>query len=413
MTRPLQVITPLGRCQAGPAAIETAAQLAVAPQAAGGDPCSAQVRSAYLHVPFCFHKCHYCDFYSIVDRQDRQEAFVARLIDELRAAAPRMQPPLETFFIGGGTPTLLRPELWRTLLEALRDEVPLATDGEFTVEANPETVTRELAAVLVCGGVNRVSIGAQSFHPTHLKTLERWHDPDNVAKSVAIFRDAGIENINLDLIFAIPGESIEDWLSDLETALSLRPTHLSCYGLMYEPGTAMTARLHAGRITPADEDLEADMYEATIGLLRARGYEQYEISNWALPGRACRHNVVYWRNGNWWPLGPGASGHMNGTRWKNVPRLTAYLEYGPLPPIMDVELPDADRTIGERLMLGLRMNEGLRWPEVQRWLVEGRADRAGAIEDAIERRLLMIDHDRLRLTPRGVMLANDVLADMI
>src|SRR5688572_1780226 len=166
------------------------------------------IHGAYLHVPFCFHKCHYCDFYSIVDSQDRQAAFVNRLIDEMQAASPWIRHSLETIFVGGGTPTLLRTDLWQRVLDAVAQFLPLL--GEFTVEANPETVTDELARVLVAGGVNRVSIGAQSFDARHLKTLERWHDPANVRRSVEILRAAGIDNLNLDLIFAVPGQTVDD-----------------------------------------------------------------------------------------------------------------------------------------------------------------------------------------------------------
>jgi len=380
------------------------------------------IAGAYLHIPFCFHKCHYCDFYSIVDNQDRQAAFTDRLIEELQAIGELINEPVETRFVGGGTPTLLRPELWQRLLPAVRRYLPLREGGEFTVEANPETVTPELASILMAGGVNRVSVGCQSFNPGHLKTLERWHDPANVRRSVDILRAAGITNLNLDLIFAVPGQSLEDWLADLDRALELEPSHLSCYGLVYEPNTPLTVKMKAGRITPAEQDLEAAMYEATIDRLNAAGFEHYEISNWArrsAEGRAsarCRHNMIYWTNRNWWAIGPSASGHVNGLRWKNVPRLGEYLDHGPLPPVMDVERFDAATVAGEQFMLGLRLMEGLHVVEVERLLqlsADLQSPRREAIERHVRHGLLERRDDHLRLSRPGLMLANTVLEDLI
>jgi oxygen-independent coproporphyrinogen-3 oxidase len=413
MTQLMQVTTALPPSQAPDRAKRTAADLPCWRQRDGLAQAVGPVRGAYLHVPFCFHKCHYCDFYSIVDQRDRQEAFVARLIDEIAACAGQVNPPLETIFIGGGTPTLLAPVLWKPLLAAINRLLPLKPGGEFTVEVNPETVTSELAEMLVAGGVNRVSIGAQSFNPANLKTLERWHDPANVARSMDVIRDAGIDNVNLDLIFAIPGQTLDGWLSDLDAAVALRPSHLSCYSLMYEPGTPMTAKLHAGRVTPINEDLEAAMYEAVIDRLASAGFEQYEISNWSLPGRQCSHNLLYWRDENWWPFGPSASGHVDGVRWKNVPRLGEYLDHGSLPPIGDVELPDPRRRIGERLMLGLRLNEGLNLAQIEILLESDESDRIAAINRHLVGGLLEQSEGRLRLTARGRLLADEVLADLV
>ncbi len=379
------------------------------------------VHGVYLHVPFCFHKCHYCDFYSIVDSQDRQAEFVDRLIDEMQAASPWIRHSLETIFIGGGTPTLLRANLWERLLDAMAQFLPLT--GEFTVEANPETVTNELARVLVAGGVNRISIGAQSFDVRHLKTLERWHDPANVRRSVKILRSAGIDNFNLDLIFAVPGQTVDDWRRDVDAALALEPAHISCYGLMYEHNTPLTRRMQAGEITPVDQDIEAAMYEVAIDRLAAAGFEHYEISNWARRATGdsttdtrCRHNLLYWRNRNWWALGPSASGHLEGLRWKNIARLGEYLDSESLPPITDVERVDQPTQAGEQFMLGLRLVDGLLSAEVQSLLTLS-GPRAAARQAAIERHLrvglLQMRDDRLMLTRRGLLLANDVLVDLV
>jgi len=373
------------------------------------------VRALYMHIPFCFHKCHYCDFYSIVDTRDRQDAFTVRLIDELATASGRLTTPLESVFVGGGTPTLLRVDLWRRLLDAFNEYVPRTVECEFTVEANPETVTPELASVLAAGEVHRVSLGAQSFNTTHLKTLERWHDPASVARSVELFRAAGIDNINLDLIFAIPGQTLDDWLADLDAALALEPVHVSCYGLMYEPNTPLTKKMQRGDIEPADEDREAAMYEATRDRLARAGFEHYEISNWAKPGRRCRHNLAYWRNENWWPIGPSASGHVEGVRWKNAPRLGAYLNSHAWPGITDVEMLDDDGRIGETLMLGLRLLDGIENKRFDVLLSRGdRSDeRRCALDQFIADGLLERGTMHTRLTEHGLMLADSVLSAFI
>lgn len=380
---------------------------------------AANVRGIYIHVPFCFHKCHYCDFYSVVDRRDRRSAFVERLIADITDAKAWLTSPIETIFVGGGTPTLLPAEDWQQILAALAGSIPCAPECEFTIEANPETVTDDLAAALVAGGVNRVSIGAQSFHGRHLQTLERHHDPANVERSVTRFRNAGIGNINLDLIFAIPGQTLDEWAHDLETAVALEPDHLSCYGLTYEPNTPMTARMHAGQFDRADEDLEAAMYEHTARRLTDAGFVQYEISNWARTGsvdRRCRHNLLYWTNGNWWPIGPGAAGHIDGSRWKIAPRLDAYIDNPPGDtPITDAESLDEDIRIGELLMLGLRLNCGLPITDVETMLSSGvrGQDRRFAIDRALDNGLLILESDYLKLTDRGRLLADSVLIDLI
>ncbi|MFO0963020.1 MAG: radical SAM family heme chaperone HemW [Phycisphaerales bacterium] len=376
----------------------------------------ARFAGAYVHVPFCFHKCHYCDFYSFVDAQDRQEAYVQRLEEELAAMAGFVGAPLETLFVGGGTPTLLRPPLLARALAAVRAHLPFAADAEWTVEANPETVTPEVAQTLVAAGVNRVSLGAQSFDPALLQTLERWHEPASVARAVGHLRAAGVARVSLDLIFGIPGATLEQWERDLDQALALEPQHLSCYGLTYEPNTAMTRRLQRGEFEPCEEDLEAAMFERTQARLGAAGFEQYEISNWArgAPER-CRHNLLYWRNRDWLAFGPSASGHASGLRWKNVPRLADWLEQGPGSPAVDVEQATPDMRAGERLMMGLRLREGIAPAELEEILALGArgGERRRAIEAACAQGLLERDAAGLRFTPRGVLLANEVLATLV
>jgi oxygen-independent coproporphyrinogen-3 oxidase len=378
-------------------------------------PLNEAIRSLYIHVPFCFHKCHYCDFYSLVDRRERQDAFIDRLLDEFAAAANVLKWPLQTVFVGGGTPTLLSEAQWKRILDRMRDSFAFEAGCEFTIEANPETLTNKLAQTLRFGGVNRISIGCQSFNPAHLKTLERWHEPENVARSVTIARAAGFGSINLDLMFAIPGQTLDEWAADLSAAIALNPQHLSCYILTFEPNTPLHARMLAGEIQPAPEDLQAEMYELTCSMLQEAGFEQYEISNFARPGRACRHNLAYWRNENWWAIGPGGSGHVGGVRWKNVPSLDRYLETSSWAPVTDVEVADADCRIGETFMLGLRQIAGMEDSDVDRLLQHGKraAARAAAIHRHVSAGLLERIGGRLRLSPRGRLLADSVLVDLL
>ena len=373
-------------------------------------------RGLYVHVPFCFHKCHYCDFYSFVDREGRSGAYLDRLERDLAWIGERTAGEIGTVFVGGGTPTLLEAEELARLT-AMIARLPLAKGVEWTVEANPETVDRAKAEALVAGGVNRVSIGAQSFDPRHLKTLERWHDPASVGRAVETLRAAGIANLNLDLIFGIPGETLDEWRADLARALELGPAHVSCYGLTYEPGTAMTRRLELGRFEPCDEELEADMLEATRATLVGAGFAQYEISNFAREGRACRHNLVYWRNEPWWAAGPSGSGFVGGHRYKVVPRLGDWLaratDDAP-PAVVDHEPPDETRHASEALMLGLRLAEGID-AELERRAVALAPARAGVFAQAIADGLLERDAAtaRLRFTARGMALANEVLVRLV
>jgi len=394
------------------AAAGAAGRVADTPLHAPGPPPA----SLYIHVPFCFHKCHYCDFYSLVDTQDRQEAWVAQFERELDAHERTWSVrPLETIFVGGGTPTLLRPALWRRVLARL-SQIPRADTCEFTVEANPETVDEVLLEALVHGGVNRMSIGCQSFDPAHLRTLERWHDPANVSRAVNLARRAGIANLNLDLIHSIPGQSVASWADDLRRAVDLSPEHLSCYGLTFEPGTALAARRERGEIAPIDDALQAEMDEFADGFLAAAGFERYEISNWAKTGRACRHNLAYWQNEDWWAIGPSASGHWRGWRWKNVPRLGDWLDaQGGLSPVVDVEEPDPRRAVAERFMLGLRMSAGIPLSEVQAQLTLGREgeERSRAIDRHARSGLLERCNGMLRLTKKGRLMANEVLVDLV
>lgn len=386
----------------------------------------APARSLYIHVPFCFHKCHYCDFYSFVDTQDRQGLFVDRLVSELRALATHARSSrdggLDTVFVGGGTPSLLAVPLWERLLQEFHGAFALAPGAEFTVECNPETVTPELMQTLVRGGVTRVSMGAQSFETRHLKTLERWHDPQSVERALGIARDAGIARRSVDLIFGVPEQTPAEWRSDLTRALGLLGgeaiEHISCYALTYEPNTAMTRRLELGDFEPMDEDVEAQMYRDTLAILRDAGFGRYEVSNFARPGAECRHNMAYWRQEDWLAAGPSGSAHVGGQRWKNIPRLTDWMEgvesSGGYSPIVDFEGVDLSRAVRELVMTTVRLAEGMPVERVMSALDDAARDRLNAAADPLESRgWLTRSPGAWRLTDEGFLFADGVAAELM
>ena len=385
-------------------------------------------------MPFCFHKCHYCDFYSIVDgpaddarthRPAREAAFVDRLIAELKTRAAKVDLRPRTVFVGGGTPTLLAADLWRELLRELEQLGVRERLVEWTVEANPETVTPELADVLVQGGVNRVSLGAQSFQPALLKTLERWHAPANVARAVQVLHSAGIANCNLDLIFAIPGQTPRMLDDDIDAALALSPEHLSCYSLIFEPNTALHQRQQLGKIAPVDEDLETAMYEQVIDRLGSAGFEHYEVSNWArwpqdqldrsadvTSPRRCLHNELYWRNENWLGVGPAVASHINGHRWKNEAHLGRYLAHQGEPPTTDHECLSPQRSVGEQLMLRLRLREGVEIAWLQQHVPEHDA-RHAEIASLIDQGFVERTATHVRMKQKGLFVADAILARLL
>lgn len=404
----------------------------------------------YIHTPFCAHKCHYCDFYSFVDTRDQQPAFVDRLVRELAALAEHTRAAiarpgsatsaqaggrvaLGSVFVGGGTPSLLATHLWERLLGAIHDRFDLTAPGgapaEFTVECNPESATPELLRLLVAGGVNRVSMGAQSFNAGHLRTLERLHTPGRVRSAVEDARAAGIERVSIDLIHAVPGQTLADWRADLAQALSLGLDHLSCYNLTYEPNTAMTVRLARGEFSPAPEDDELAMLELTHELLSAAGLERYEVSNYARGGiggpHACRHNLAYWRQLGWLAAGPSASGHLRlasapaGVRWKNTPRLDTYLsrDADGLAPVSDLEPPEPARAVRERLMTGLRLSEGVgassTAADAEAAAPGSAAQLRARAQEIASDGLLDTQDDRWALTHRGWPLADFVARSMM
>jgi oxygen-independent coproporphyrinogen-3 oxidase len=280
-------------------------------------------RAAYVHVPFCAHRCGYCDFTVIAGRDDLAADYLTAMERELTTlGAPR---EIDTLFIGGGTPTHLSPSQLDRLLSLLNHWLPLTPGGECSIEANPAGFTTATVDVLVAHGVNRVSLGVQSFSTSLLQTLERDHDEDTIIAATSALRGR-IDNFGFDLIYAVPGQTLAEWQATLDRATSLQPAHISTYGLTFEKGTAFWTRRLQHDLNPVADPLEARMYAAAVDGLPPRGYQQYELSNFATPRHECRHNAVYWQGLPYYGFGPGAASYVEGTRRTNHRSMTTWLK---------------------------------------------------------------------------------------
>lgn len=325
-------------------------------------------RSVYIHVPFCAHRCGYCDFTLVAGKDHLADRYLEALTLEidrcLKASGEdrefRTEPELDTVFFGGGTPTQLSAEQLEKLCSLVRTRFQLTPETEFSVEANPARMTDEKIAVLADAGVNRISLGVQSFDDATLTMLERDHRRADVFDCMERVRKR-IDNISLDLIFAVPGQSLETWETTLQTAVDLSPMHLSTYGLTFEKGTAFWTRREKGELPQAPEELERRMYEVTMERLADNGFYQYEISSFARPEFRCRHNQVYWTGKSYYGFGPGAASLINHERRQNHRSVTTWLKKSLAgeSAIGETELLDPESRARELLVLGLRTNDGV------------------------------------------------------
>jgi oxygen-independent coproporphyrinogen-3 oxidase len=367
---------------------------------------SSGVRHLYVHLPFCGHRCGYCDFVTAVGRREEHDAYAEALVAELQQERWRLDARVDTVFVGGGTPTFTEPAAFARVLGAL----PRA--DELTVEANPETVTPGLATLLRRHGVTRVSVGAQSFRPHLLETLERVAGPDDVRRAVHTLRDAGFDNISLDLIYGIPGQSPADLDADLADAVALAPEHLSCYELEAKPGTRFT-HAHGEELQRQAEAMEG-YFERVVETLTGRGYRWYETANFCREdsGRGLRalHNLAIWRGADYLGLGVGAVSTLGSERRRNVPSVGRYL--GALaadrPPPREVEHLDARTRRVERLMLGLRLDEPFALDGLDGVVAADALERLGRFGLVVQD-----DGGRISLTPRGRLLGGGVTAALV
>ncbi|WP_337005088.1 radical SAM family heme chaperone HemW [Microbacterium sp. LB12] len=371
--------------------------------------------SAYLHIPFCTVRCGYCDFntYTATElRGAKQEDYASTLISEIALARRVLDDagalrPMDTVFFGGGTPTLLPAGDLARMLDAATSAFGLVDGAEVTVEANPDTVTLEVARTLASAGVTRMSVGMQSAVPHVLAALDRTHRPENVRTAVTAAKDAGLA-VSVDLIYGAPGESLDDWEASLDAALALEPDHISAYALIIEDGTKLARQIRRGEVPTPDDDLQADMYELADARLGAGGFEWYEVSNWArVPAQRSRHNLAYWRGSDWWGFGPGAHSHVAGLRWWNVKHPAAYAQRlaASESPAAATERPDAESQTLERILLLSRIREGIAVDEVP---PANRSRVAGLMADGLVDPVAAVQ-GRIQLTLRGRLLADAVV----
>ncbi|MDK8759658.1 radical SAM family heme chaperone HemW [Corynebacterium sp. MSK151] len=373
----------------------------------------------YLHVPFCATRCGYCDFNTYTPGQlgsgATQGDYLDAIVAELEMAVvkhPELARGADTVFVGGGTPSMLGASGLRRLLDGVRNSFGLADDAEVTTESNPESTSPEFFEGLAEAGFTRVSLGMQSAVPHVLATLDRTHTPGRPAAAVAEARAAGFEHINLDVIYGTPGESMANLDTTLEAVLATDVDHVSAYSLIVEPGTAMARKVRRGELPMPDDDDLADRYERIDAALSQAGFSWYEVSNWAKPGGQCRHNMLYWRDGNWWGAGPGAHSHLDGTRFYNVKhpaRYAATISGGELP-IKDSERLTAEDRHTEKIMLGLRLAEGID----ANLLGEDELGKARRQAEAGMVEFVSVDGgQRIQLTNRGRLLADAIIVDIL
>jgi putative oxygen-independent coproporphyrinogen III oxidase len=366
----------------------------------------------YVHVPFCFTRCGYCDFNTYTPAElggVNPDAWLENLHSELELAAARLDgPSVQTVFIGGGTPSLLGPERFTRVLRSVQEHFELAADAEVTTEANPESAWPDFFAAARAAGCTRVSLGMQSVSPRVLGVLDRIHTPNRSAAAAREALAEGFEHVSLDLIYGTPGESDDDLLRSVDTAIDTGVDHVSAYALVVEDGTALARRVRSGELAAPDDDVLAHRYELVDEQLSAAGFDWYEVSNWSRPGGECRHNLGYWDGGQWWGAGPGAHSFVGSTRWWNVKHPNTYAQIldGEALPVAGFEQLDSASRHTEDVLLKIRLRQGLPTDLLDKAEQE-RAD--VAVEDG----LLSREGERLVLTDRGRLLADGVVRNLL
>ena len=372
----------------------------------------------YVHVPFCSTRCGYCDFNTYTADElgpgASRSSYADQAVAEIRMARRvlgAVDLPVETVFVGGGTPTLLPPGDLGRILGAIREGFGLAPGAEVTTEANPDSVTAASLAALREDGFTRMSFGLQSTAPHVLAVLDRTHTPGRAVDAVTDARAAGFEHISVDLIYATPGETEADFGASLQAAVDSGADHVSAYSLIVEDGTRLAARIRRGELPDVDDDVAADRYLQADSALTAAGLEWYEVSNWARTGAECRHNLGYWRGDDWWGVGPGAHAHVGGVRWWNVRHPVAYaarMQADESPAQAREQLTAEDRRV-EDVLLRVRLREGL---PLHSLTDTGREVAAGAVRDGLAEQAAY-DDGRLLLTLRGRLLADALVRDLV
>ena len=372
----------------------------------------------YIHIPYCIHKCGYCDFNSHPIKQDEMDHYIDALVCEMQHYAKIHSDTnsIRTIFLGGGTPTTLTAFQLDRIFKECINNFTIVSDAEITIEANPATIGIEQMKSIRQTGYNRISIGVQSFDKTELKVLDRAHGPEEIHSTVDCARKAGFENLSLDLMFAIPNQSLSSWEKNLNKAIEKNPEHISTYNLTIEQGTAFSKLESNGKLIMPDDGHQLELYKKTIERLKKKGLHHYEISNFARPGKKCKHNITYWENSNTLGIGAGASSYIDGTRFKNINLPAHYIrqvkekktavEYS--------ETLNSRQAMGETIMLGLRLIEGISIHQFEkRFQISFTIFFKTIISSLKEKGLVVIEKDYLRLSKKGLFLADSVILEFI
>ena len=372
----------------------------------------------YIHIPYCIHKCGYCDFNSHPIKQDEMNHYIDALVAEMKHYAKTYSNTniIRTIFLGGGTPTTLTVYQLERILKECVSEFTVASDAEITIEANPATIDIEQLKSIRQTGYNRISIGVQSFDKAELKLLDRAHGPEEIHSTVDRARKAGFDNLSLDLMFAVPNQSLSSWESNLNKALEKNPEHLSTYNLTIEQGTAFSKLQSNGKLIMPDDDHQLELYKRTIERLTKKGFHHYEISNFARRGKECKHNITYWENKNTLGLGAGASSYMNGTRFKNINLPAHYIRQVKEKKIAveHSETLELRQAMGETIMLGLRLLQGISIHQFEkRFQISFINLFRNIISSLKEKELVIIEKDYLRLSQKGLFWADSVILEFI
>ena len=376
--------------------------------------------SLYVHIPFCLKRCIYCDFVSGIYDPEKSDEYISALKKELLTIPSGTS--FSTLFIGGGTPTALSADALRDLISRIFKHLSFAYNYEATIEANPGTLDKEKLTAIRKAGMNRISIGIQSFDDDELMLLGRLHSSSAAEQAVHLAGDAGFGNIGIDLIYGIPGQRIESWRRTLEKAVKLKPEHISTYELTVENGTVLYARYQDGILKSLDDDLIAEMYNHTIDYLASKGYVHYEISNFAMPGYSCRHNLNYWDRGEYYGIGVGAHSFVKDTRFYNADDLEDYLKAvsEKVSPVKEREVITEEKTLSEAVFLGLRKTGGINAESFfKRYKINILSHYKDELADMQEKGLIEITNSEcsyetgLRLTRRGLLLSNEVFVKFI
>ncbi|MBT2685581.1 radical SAM family heme chaperone HemW [Bacillus sp. ISL-37] len=372
------------------------------------------MKASYIHIPFCHHICHYCDFNKVFMKGQPVDEYLDALEKEM--SLPLNKQVMETVFVGGGTPTALNEKQLDKLVSAINRQLTIDTNTEYTFEANPGDLSKEKLAILKDAGVNRLSFGVQTFNDELLKKIGRSHRAKDVFESIENAKTAGFDNISIDLIYSLPGQTKQDFTESIQTALGLGLVHYSGYSLIIEPKTVFYNLLQKGKLPLPGEDAEAEMYETLMEQMENGGLRQYEISNFAVPGFESRHNLTYWNNEEYYGFGAGAHGYVDGIRQSNFGPLKKYME--PLSkgehPIMDAHKVTLEEKMEEEMFLGLRKTEGVSIRHFEEKFGQNPLNLfAGQIKDWSARGLLKSDGDKISLTRQGRLLGNEVFQSFI